>query len=70
MHHLIVRQRQNEIFIEGIQESKGQLVMVILPVDGIFGHEDQGVVHPAHIPLHTKAETAHIGRPGNHGPGS
>ncbi len=54
--------------MEGVKESKGQLVVMVLPEDRILGHILQGIVHPAHVPLHTKTQPSHIGRSGDHRP--
>ena len=67
MDHLIVAQRQHEVFVEGIQHAERQLVVVILPVDGVIAEVVQCVVHPPHVPLHAEAESAEMRRPRNHG---
>ncbi len=69
MHHLIVGEGQHEVFSPQIELAEGQLVMVVLAVDGIRFHVGQGVVHPAHVPLHGKAQATHVRRAGYHGPG-
>src|SRR5262249_54212050 len=48
---LIMRQGQDEIFVEGVEETKRQRIMVELTMDGIVVHIVQHIVHPAHIPF-------------------
>ena len=62
-------QGQHEIFMEGVKHPEGELVVVEFAVDGVLGHVLQGVVHPSHVPLHAEAQSAHVGGPGDHGPG-
>ena len=56
VHHLIVGEGQDEIFMKGVQEGKGQLVHVVTAVNRILGHEGQHVMHPAHVPLEHEAQ--------------
>jgi len=49
--HLVVGEREDEIFMEGVKEGKGQFVHVETAMDRIFGDKGEHVVHPAHIPL-------------------
>ena len=43
---------------------------MVLAVHRVLGHVAQGVVHPAQVPLEAEAETANVGGPGHHRPGS
>src|SRR5258708_217491 len=65
----VVGERQNEIFGEGVEEGKSQLVLVKSTVDGILREIGERVVHPAHVPLQAEAEAAEIGWAGDAGPG-
>ncbi len=58
MHHFVMRQRQHEIFREGIEQPEGQVILVMAPVNGIARHILQRVMHEAHVPLETEAESA------------
>ena len=55
-----MREGQNEIFGEGVDEAEGNLVVMVVAVYGILRHVVQHVVHPAHIPLQTEAEPSEI----------
>ena len=35
MHHLVVRQRQDEVFVEGVNHSEGNLAVVVLAEHGV-----------------------------------
>ena len=61
MHDFIVRQYQDEVFIEGIEEPKRNPILVKAAVDGVAAEVVQHVVHPAHIPLKREAESSGIG---------
>ena len=58
VHHLVVRQRQDEILGEGVEQPEGQLVVMIVAMDRILLHVVQRVVHPAHVPFVAEAEAA------------
>ena len=60
MHHLVMRQRQHEVLAEGVHQAEGHLVVVPAPVQRVFLHVAQGVVHPAHVPLEVEAQAAGI----------
>src|SRR5215204_3261432 len=69
VYYLVVREGQDEVLVEGVDEGERDLVVVVLAVDGILGHVLQAVVHPAHVPLVTEPQTTHRGRAADHGPG-
>jgi len=69
VHHFVVGQRQHEMLLKGVPDAERELVVVVGTVDRIAGEVAQGVVHPAHVPLHAEAETAEVGRTRHHGPG-
>ena len=65
MHHFIVRQRQDEVLIEGIHDTEGQLIVMVTAVYWFLLHIEQHIVHPPHVPLETETKSALIGRPGH-----
>src|SRR4030042_972867 len=69
INHFIVGKGKNEILKEGIPDAEGQLVVTILPKNGVFREIVEGIVHPTHVPLHTKSEAAHISGSRPHRPG-
>ena len=60
MDDFVVRKRQHEILVKRIQHAEGQIVVVILAMDGIVLEIAERVVHPSHIPLHAEAEAADV----------
>ena len=69
VHDFVVRQRQDEVFREGVVQPEQNIAVVVAAVDRILGDVVQGVVHPAHVPLVAEAEPAPVDRPRHHGPG-
>ena len=65
---LVVRQRQDEVLGERVDHAKGQLAVVIFPVNRLVRHVGERVVHPAHVPLHPEAEPAQVRGPRDHRP--
>src|SRR5262245_59320637 len=65
---LIVRERQDEIFEKGIMQAEKDLAVMMLAVDRIFADVFECVVHPSHVPLVAKSQTAPLDRPRHHGP--
>jgi len=61
VHHFIVGEHQDEVFIEGIEEPKRNLILVKEAVDGLVAEVFQHVVHPAHVPLECEAQSSGIG---------
>ena len=62
VHDLIMRDRQDIVLGEAVEERECQLVMIECTVKRVHGHIGEHVVHPAHIPLEIEAQTADIGR--------
>ncbi len=62
VHDLVVRERQHEVLVPGVDEREGQLVMVEAAVDRLLAEVLERVVHPAHVPLEAEAEPAEVGR--------
>src|SRR3970040_1393594 len=69
VYHLIVGERQNKVFVKCVPDAEGKLIMMIFAVDGIERKIFQRVVHPAHVPLQAKAQSAEVSRPRYHWPG-
>ena len=68
VHDLVVREREDEVLVPGVDERERQLVVVVAPVDRVVGEVPERVVHPAHVPLEAEAEPAHVRRPRDGGP--
>src|ERR1700681_1520470 len=51
VNDFVMGEGQNEIFGEGVEQRKGQLVLLIFAVDRVGGEIGKGVVHPSHVPL-------------------
>src|SRR6185437_8916571 len=62
VHDLIVRKRQHEIFAESINHPEGEHTLMKSAMNWVVLKIFQGVVHPAHVPLHAEAEAAQINR--------
>ncbi len=60
MHHFVVRQRQREVLVKGVNQAEGQLVVVVLAMDRIVPHVADRVVHPAHVPLQAESQAAQV----------
>src|SRR3984957_17546362 len=57
---LIVRERQNEIFGEGINQAKCNLAMLVTSEHWILRQVVQPVMHPAHIPLEAESQSSNV----------
>ena len=68
VHDFVVRQGEHEVLREGVHHAEGQIVVMKLAVDGIFGEVAQRVVHPSHVPLHPESKPADVRRPRHHRP--
>ena len=68
VHDLVVRQGQHVVLGEGVHQGEGELAVVPAAVDRVLAQVAQGVVHPAHVPLHAVAEATARGRGGHAGP--
>src|SRR6202035_5459971 len=66
---LIVRERQQEVFSEGIHQTKRDLVMLIASEYGLLREVVQHIMHPAHIPLETESQSSNVGGPRDLRPG-
>ena len=61
---------ENVVLRKGIVEGESQLIVMPLAVDGIQLDVAENVIHPAHVPLEAKAQSAHGSGFGDHGEGS
>ncbi len=64
-----MREGQDEIFGECVEQSKGEFIVVVVTIDWVFADIVEGVVHPPHVPLHAKTEAAKIDWARDHRPG-
>ena len=58
VNNLIMRQGQDIVLGEGVDQREGELTVVPPAIDRIFREIAQGVVHPPHVPLHAKTEAS------------
>ena len=58
MDHLVVRQRQDEVLRERVDQGEREFTVVPTTVDRVFFHVTQGVVHPPHVPLQPVAKAS------------
>src|SRR6266496_2412736 len=65
----VVREGKQEIFCEGIEKRKSELVVLVFAMDGVVRKKAQSVVHPAHVPFEAEAEATEISGARNSGPG-
>ena len=63
VNDLVVRERKQKVFGEGVDHAERQFVLMVLAVKGIAAHVPQRVVHPAHVPLHAKAKSTGVNGP-------
>ena len=69
VHDLVMGKGQDKIFSEGVDQSKGQVVVMKFAMDGIFGKVDQDIIHPAHVPFQAESQPAEVDRTRNGRPG-
>ena len=60
VNDLVMTEHQDEVFLEGIEQLKGDIALVILPVNGFPAHVDQEIVHPTHVPFEPEPESSEI----------
>src|SRR4051794_4349837 len=57
VYNLIVRERQNEVFVKSVDHPEGQLPVMPFAVSRIERQILERVVHPAHIPFETESQS-------------
>ena len=57
--HFIMGEWQHKILRKGIGCTKGQIVLMVFPINRFFFKIFQGIVHPSHHPFHTKTKASH-----------
>lgn len=62
--HFVVRQRQYEIFCEGISQTGGQPVLMVGTKQRITSEVRDAVMQPTPVPRHIETQAAVIDRPG------
>ena len=62
VYHFVMAENLYEIFRISIDHAEGELVVVVLAVDGLVLDVAEEVIHPAHVPLVVEAETALLWR--------
>ena len=68
VNDLVMRDRQDIVLGEAVEERECQLVMIECTVERIHRHIRKHVIHPAHVPFEIEAEAADIGRLGDERP--
>src|SRR5437868_15081590 len=58
MHDLVVAEHENEIFLESIEQGKGDVALMKTPMNGIELHVTKEVVHPTHVPFEPEPKPA------------
>ncbi|MNI61283.1 hypothetical protein D3C73_1165460 [compost metagenome] len=61
VNYFVVANGQQEVLREGVDQGERDGAVVPFAVDGVFGDVLERVVHPAHVPLETEAESAVVG---------
>ena len=68
VHNLVVGKGEYEVLVPGVKKPECQIVLVVPAIKRVGLEVPESVVHPAHVPLVTKAEPAQVRRPGDPGP--
>jgi hypothetical protein len=55
-----MRNRQDEILGEGVEEPEGHLVVAPAPIDRIARHVFERVMHPTHVPLEAETQAPRL----------
>ena len=63
VHHLVMRERQDEVLGEGVMQPELDVAVMIFAVHRFLRDVAQRVVHPPHVPFVAKAEPADVDRP-------
>ena len=54
VHDLVMGKWQDKVFGVSIHQRECNIVVMVTPVDWVHMHILQHIVHPPHVPLHTK----------------
>src|SRR3989442_1006880 len=65
----VVGEGKQEIFCEGVEKRKSELVVLVFAMDRVVRKIAQSVVHPAHVPFEAEAEATEISGARNGGAG-
>ena len=68
VHHLVVGEYQNKVLAVSVQHGERQLTVIIFAEQRVAAHVVGEVVHPTHVPLEVKAQSALLRLPRDHGP--
>src|SRR5215467_8495463 len=69
VHNLVMGERQDEVLEECVVQAEKDLAVMMFAVDRVLADVFERVVHPPHVPLVAKPETAPIHRPRYDRPG-
>ena len=69
VHDLIVRERQDEVLVEGIHDREREQLVVARSPGEVRLAVVERIVHPAHVPLEVEAEASDLRRIGDKRPG-
>src|SRR6266536_1002307 len=58
VNDFVVAKDQNEVLLERVEQRKGDIPVIIAPVNRIEAHVLEEVVHPTHVPFETEPEPA------------
>ena len=58
---LVMRQREDEVLEEGVEQPERQVLLVVAAVDRVLDEVLERVVHPAHVPLEAEPQPADVG---------
>ena len=59
--HFIMAQREDEVLVKVVRHTEAELVLVVATEDGVKLEVVEGIVHPAHHPLHPEAKSVRKG---------
>ena len=69
MHDFVMGKRKQKVLLKSIEHAEGEIAMMMFAVYRVECHILQRVMHPAHVPLHSKTQASRIGRAGHGWPG-
>src|SRR4029077_4806119 len=65
----VVAKDENKIFLKSVEERECDVAVMKAAINRIETHVLEEIVHPAHVPFETEAETAQVSRTRHTGPG-